>query len=256
MQRLTKSQFLALELHKATPTVDIAHSEFCRHVDNEPFRFESWVTGYCHFRKDGIYLQVPWIAYGGEDSYEEAFEFDIQVQEAGSEFELGGFVLVDDSGNELTINKRDEFLTDILSGSNWPFWVSEKLPEPDPAELIAENIVANGGECAEYFVERDNDRPIRFQGTVFAFAESSSNPANDDAYSGSEGRWTELTLFKTKGGKFICQQVDCSIRTGERFRYKGQVCDTADQVMDFFGFGRLAKRLYDFAGFDPSLNVE
>lgn len=256
MKTLTKAQFIALELQNIVPSVDIADSDFFHNTDLEPPKFESWAAGYCIFSKGEIELEVPFMANGGTESYEEAFEFDVEVVPGGPQFELHGFALVDDNGNALNENETGEIINEFLKGFNWQFHVKQKLPEAGPAEVFLDATDENLDEPVEYTIERDNDRPIRFTGKLVAMADSSPNPARPDTFSGSEGRWCELALYQTKGGKFICEQVDCSRRDGERNRRKAQVCDNHQQVMEFFGFGRLAKRLYECAGIDPAFDVE
>lgn len=70
------------------------------------------------------------------------------------------------------------------------------------------------------------------------------------------GRWEALTLYRTEGEKFICvkQYVTCwkddnnssTIKTVEKHQ----------DVIDFFGFGKMAKELYEKAGIDAVKLVE
>jgi hypothetical protein len=52
----------------------------------------------------------------------------------------------------------------------------------------------------------DNEPDLRFTGERIAFNSSSANNARSD-YSGSTGRWTELALYRTIGGRYICHQI-------------------------------------------------
>jgi hypothetical protein len=108
----------------------------------------------------------------------------------------------------------------------------------------------------EFTVERDNDRAIKFKGEIVAHAKSSADQASGSSYSGSSGRWKKLTLYKTVGGKFICESVDCTQWQGEHDRFRGAICDTKDQVIEFFGSNWLAKELYDSAGIDSAIEIE
>lgn len=107
----------------------------------------------------------------------------------------------------------------------------------------------------QFIVKRDGERDLKFVGEKIASVSSSSNNASS-SYSGSTGRWTELTLYRTKGGKYVCQQIGRTCWQGEKDRYSGLVCETADKVAEFFGHGWLAKELYEAAEMDVSEQVE
>ena len=104
-------------------------------------------------------------------------------------------------------------------------------------------------------LEIDNQPSLRFKGEVSASTSSSENNASGN-YSGESGRWTDLVLYKTAGGKYVCHQIGHSIRGSERTRYSGEVCETVEGVIRFFGHRWLAKDLYESAGIDDTVNVE
>lgn len=111
-------------------------------------------------------------------------------------------------------------------------------------------------EMETFTLDIDNAPKIRFTGELIGSAASSDNQAMGSSYSGQTGRWTELCLYKTKGGKYICHQIGCTRWEGERARYSGEVCETLDDVKTFFGHRWLAKELYDDAGIDYAVDVE
>ena len=94
--------------------------------------------------------------------------------------------------------------------------------------------VATEQSGAEVIVQRDGDLDLRFCGERIAHVSSSDNGARQD-YSGDTGRWCELTLYRTAGGKYICQQVGRTRWLGEQDRHSGQVCATEAEVIAFFG---------------------
>lgn len=108
----------------------------------------------------------------------------------------------------------------------------------------------------EYTVERDDKLPIRFKGELLASVSSSSDRAMGNMYSGSTGRWQKLRLFKTKGGKYICEHQELTKWQGDRDRIRAEVCESMEQVTEFFGHWWLAKELYEEAGIDVSLYVD
>jgi len=81
---------------------------------------------------------------------------------------------------------------------------------------------------------------LRFKGQILAEA-TSKDPYNDG------GRWQDLTLCKTVGGKYICSKVDVTRWIGERTRSKAEVCTGVSDVIKFFGMSSLAKELYEEA---------
>jgi hypothetical protein len=104
-------------------------------------------------------------------------------------------------------------------------------------------------------IKRTDARDLKFTGELLSSAESSANDASG-SYSGSVGRWTELNLYLTKAGKYVCQRISYTKWLGERDSYEAGVHDTAEAVFDFFGGGWLAKELYTEAGLDTSETVE
>lgn len=97
-------------------------------------------------------------------------------------------------------------------------------------------------------IERDSEPDLRFTGECIASATSK------DPYKG--GRWTNLRLYRTKGGKYICEQEGVTQYQGERDRRSGAVCTTEAEVIAFFGHGWLAKELYYEAGIKDVEEIE
>jgi hypothetical protein len=95
----------------------------------------------------------------------------------------------------------------------------------------------------EFAITRDNERDLVFTGEIIASASSSPETSRSD-FSGSTGRWTELTLYKTQGGKYVCESIGRTQWQGEHDRHKGAVCETPECVCEFFGESWLAKELY------------
>jgi hypothetical protein len=104
-------------------------------------------------------------------------------------------------------------------------------------------------------VKRDGDKDISFTGELIAEAETSPETARS-AYSVTTGRWVELRLYRTQGGKFICEQVGRTQWQGEHDRYSGAVCEDHAGVIEFFGNGWLAKELYEEAEISAAEEVE
>lgn len=106
------------------------------------------------------------------------------------------------------------------------------------------------GEMELFVVEVDNGPDLRFFGEIRAKVRSYSDRARVGEYSGQVGRHSELTLYETAGGYLVCQLVERTCWPGESDSYDGKVCDTVEQVKEYFGYGWLAKELYRDAGID------
>lgn len=103
------------------------------------------------------------------------------------------------------------------------------------------------GEAEEFTLERDNAPNLKFKGECIGVASSK------DPYNNNNGRWVNLCLYKTEGGKLICYQENITCWQGERNKYKAEVCNTEAEVIAWFGQGRVAKELYEDASIE---NVE
>lgn len=96
---------------------------------------------------------------------------------------------------------------------------------------------------------------LRFVGALIAQT-SSSKERGADTFSGEAGRWTELCLYKTKGGQYVAQKIKRTEWDGDYDRHSAQACATAEDVKSFLGYGWLAKQLYDLAGIDAAIDVD
>jgi len=103
-------------------------------------------------------------------------------------------------------------------------------------------------------VDIDNAPSIRFAGKLIASAKSSCESASGD-YSGQNGRWTELYLYKTASGKYVCEQIGRTKWEGEKERRSGKVCESLDEVKEYFGHRWLAKELYEKAGIEDVIDI-
>jgi hypothetical protein len=107
----------------------------------------------------------------------------------------------------------------------------------------------------EIKVPKDEGKGARFTGELVSEACSSPNRMNR-FFSGSSGRWKVLRLYKTKGGKFVCQSIGCTQHQGEKDRYDFAVCESDAEVIEFFGHSDLAKEIYLAAGIDDDEVVD
>ncbi len=190
-------------------------------------------------------------------TYTESFAYDDFDRESLSTttecqdkiWTLEGVSVVDDEGDKL---------------SAWELAYHHRLIPVDFREIeydfdFDDTVDIDIGEDSKMetiILEVDNEPNIRFCGECIAAVESSDNQAAGRFYSGRGGRWTRLKLFKTSSGKYVCHQVGVTCIKGERNRHSADVCESIEQVKDFFGHRWLAKELYDEAAIEDVTVVE
>lgn len=106
----------------------------------------------------------------------------------------------------------------------------------------------------KFTVERDDEPAITFTGVEIASTWSCGDRGHPN-YSGSTGRWTVLNLYRTKGGKLVCERIERTQWQGEHDQHEGVVCETEREIIEFFGHGRLAKELYSEADINTAVEV-
>lgn len=240
-------------------SIEAYEHEFVVHQHNngyeEVMTFESWVagSGSAVNSEQGLSVGFFWVANGGRDNYSAAHDFTIELDD-NADIQIAGFEFIDGEGDELSISELRSELHELLDAREWCSLVYDELPKLGVEEIDNDNDA--GDEMEVFEVIRDNDRNLKFKGECIASASSSANQAMGSSYSGSVGRWTELRLYKTASGKYICSSIGRTQWQGEHDRHSGAICETQSKVVDFFGNGWLAKDLYEAAGIDSSIEIE
>lgn len=108
--------------------------------------------------------------------------------------------------------------------------------------LTARNFdeLPEGEEYGEYTLIRDNDRDLAFTGYMVA------STSDFDHYNDVITHY--FTLYRTASGKFVCEAEKITKLGGDKNTNKVKVCNTLNEVIDYFGFSELAKSLYRKAG--------
>lgn len=163
-----------------------------------------------------------------------------------------GVVVVDEDGDELNAHELADYLDSDFSKIDYSVLEIEQVTDID----VDEDSDMGINNMETFTLEIDNAPSVRFTGEMVASAASSDNQAMGSSYSGQTGRWTELALYKTKGGKYICYQIGRTRWENERDRFSGKVCESLDEVKEFFGHRWLAKDLYAEAGIEDVVTVE
>lgn len=157
------------------------------------------------------------------------------------------FAVVDEDGDEIDRASLETLVCEHTDVTN----LSDAYVGTDEQE----EIDMETDDMNQITVRRDNDKDIRFRGEKIA-SESSQPDRSCGDYSGSVGRWSELTLYKTAAGRYVCSEVGRTQWQGEHDRHAAAVCETVAEVGDFFGYGWLAKKLYASAGLKMAEVVE
>lgn len=181
-------------------------------------------------------------------TYTEGFnydEFEPDTLTTGTEgmdiiWTIKGVRVVDEEGDELDAHELADYLDADFKRIDYSVLGIEQVTD----------VGINENSNMVFTLEIDNAPSLRFTGERVASAAGYDNQAMGSSSSALYCRWTELELYKTVEGKFICHQVGRTRWIGERDRFSGKVCDTVDEVIDFFGHGWLAKELYEDAGID------
>ena len=158
-------------------------------------------------------------------TYDEHYEFDdseprsLKVHAAGDyEWSIEGVEVVADDN---IANEEAEALDTLELIEYLPAEFSEidyAFLEPKFKQITDAVDGAVDADNEIFTIPVNNSPDIRFVGKKIAETSSSKHRASE-FYSGKTGRWTELHLYKTKGGKYVCQQIGRTEWIGEYDRY-------------------------------------
>lgn len=188
-------------------------------------------------------------------TYNEGFNFDendpasLKTGTEGMDevWTIEGVTVLDGEGEEASTSFLTDYLSHEFSEIDYSILESKETKNVDLDE---------DSDMETFTLQIDNTPDIRFTGELLASVASTDNQAMGSSYSGSTGRWTELELYKTAGGKFICHQIGRTRWQGERDRFSGKVCETMAEVKEFFGHRWLAKELYAEANIEDVIDIE
>jgi len=162
------------------------------------------------------------------------------------------FILVDEEGDSVNLN---QYICDQLDSKNTGFDTVDYdsiTGEIVQTEEIAEDqqiTEINGEKVEEHIALNDNERNYKFIGVQIAKA-CSRDPYND------KGRWTNIEVYKTVGGKYIVCVIGVTCWQGEKDRHQATVCDNFEEIKDLLGDGWLAEEIYEKLGIDNALYVD
>jgi hypothetical protein len=204
----------------------------------------SWGRASRTLSRDGVTIAF------NEDFTFDTYDWDSfeTHDDMGETWTITGVTVIDENGDPLGTDELVDCLPGEFNTIDYDKWVfgfntTEDIDYDEDSNM------------EEFTVQRDNEPDLRFKGESIGYAQSNDDSAYGN-YSGETGRWTELTLYKTIGGKYICEQVGRTRWQGERDRYSAAVCETLDDVFEFFGHRWLAKILYKRAELEASQFID
>ena len=93
---------------------------------------------------------------------------------------------------------------------------------------------------------RDKECPLEFEGVLLGEVSTRHH----------RHRWTELRVYRTRGGSYVAEEFGGTEVEHEQHRTKAWACDIRQDVIDTLGDGPLALELYEVAGFNGVERVE
>lgn len=99
-----------------------------------------------------------------------------------------------------------------------------------------------------YTIERTDEQPLRFEGELIASVNSYRHDNNI--------RWTELALYRTRGGRYACVVQAKTILQGESYFTRAAVVEDAAAVVEYFGPAWLSRKLFYEAGIDDEIDID
>lgn len=163
-------------------------------------------------------------------------------------YEHVGFIIVDEDGDELYSGQHYQISYPSDFDEIDYTEITDSIEDGVDADQSEESKHSDQDEFDDYRIKSDGEPDLKFKGICLGLSTSLDHNRND--------RWTELYIYKTKKGAFVCYQKNRTKWVGEQTRNKAKVCKTLDEVKEFFGYGWLAKALYDDASIDYTQTID
>lgn len=81
-------------------------------------------------------------------------------------------------------------------------------------------------------LKRSNQRPIVFEGKLLASYETSPDRSRGN-WSGSNGRWEEVKVYRSKSGRYILRRALLTQWEGENDRFEAVSFGSAEALVDY-----------------------
>lgn len=108
----------------------------------------------------------------------------------------------------------------------------------------------------EFLIKCDGAPDLIFEGELICRVDNKEENTKGGRL--KSARWTELELYRTSSGKFVCSKVGRSDKAGEHQQHAAAFFNPKNEkgVIEFFGQGWLSKELYEKAGIANVIRVD
>jgi len=184
------------------------------------------------------------IVGGADRMYENAQLNKVDVYTTQSRhicFEMGEIMAEKKFSIILDDDKTPGLSKVVIASSKW-------LPRSDSVKVCLHD------EEEDFYFESDDSLDVQCEGQMVACVESSPNKEDKD-FSGSPGNYEIYKIVFTEYGNFACQKVKMKASrddsAGEVIKSQARLFkeEEGQLLQEFFGFNRLAKKLYKQADF-------
>lgn len=244
-------------LHNVSPMVELDDEDAGGTVVEHPGVSEAYGQVNLSGQPPGgtVSIELNWQTSGDTNgTYADLFdwatpELNVTVGDYGIEIKTAMSV-TDEDGDRLSHREVCDIISDVLvqEQGEWEKAAAATLPKPPKPEAVDNKT--DDSVLTKIELERDNAADVRFSGEEVATASSRCHEGPRNV------RWTELSLFRTAGGKWVCSQVGKSIVQGESDRHAVFIATTQTGLVELVGYGWLAKDLYAEAGIDYAQDIE
>lgn len=193
---------------------------------------------------DGLIVEY-WNTVTYEEFEPDSLEFD-NSSYPDTVWDVSGFQVTDESGDALDCSQVEEILDEYDDFKDID--ASELLEEIDETIQID---VSEDSQMETTQIEVTNEPNIEFTGEELAKVDNRIKLGGGYAI-----QYSELTLYKTQAGRYICHQCDTDRMGGETYLHTASVADDHSGVIEFFGHGDLAKELYCKADLEDKIVIE
>lgn len=211
------------------------------------YQRDAWgtVSYTAEFEGEKLELSFYWSAdASSKKTYKESFDFDVNFAEDLNEEK--NFIFIDEDGDECSYS-LDEIESEAGGFEDFRSGARQELPYIEDNEILKEKRLVTLYEPEDLVLERDDGVDLEFKGVVLVYT-TDKDPYND------RGRWKDFTLYQSIGGKYICQKEEITRWQGERDSSKIMVCNTIEEIKEFFGNNSLSEDIYFKMGMDSNLD--
>lgn len=142
---------------------------------------------------------------------------------------------------EIDLSCPNALTTHAALGERW-----QAREKPSQPTYTDKEHTMSVEEFCEVIIKRDSGRDLKFQGQQIAFG------TNREHQGDLQNRYNEVTIYKTKAGKYVLHQEYVTHWQGENNTSCASVHDTMKDAMDRFKYGETDLDELDYAQYGLS----